>query len=107
MRAGKVYFKNVPAGELIETDRRSYVFQYDDAYFNDSSKEALSPTLPKTRQRYESDHLFPFFFNMLPEGANKQVQCAQLKIDEKDYFGLLLAVAGGDTIGAVRVQPKE
>lgn len=44
MRAGKVYFKNVPAGELIETDRRSYVFQYDDAYFNDSSKEAVSPT---------------------------------------------------------------
>lgn len=107
MRVGTVYFKNALAGELIETDRRSYVFQYDDAYFNDSSKEAISLTLPKTRQRYESVHLFPFFFNMLSEGTNKHVQCAQLKIDEKDYFGLLLAVASCDTIGAVTVQPKK
>lgn len=107
MRIGTVYFKNVFAGELIETDRRSYIFQYDDTYFNDSSKEAISLTLPKTSRRYESDHLFPFFFNMLSEGANKQVQCSQLKIDEKDYFGLLLAIASYDTIGAVTVKPKK
>jgi HipA-like protein len=44
---------------------------------------------------------------MLSEGANKKLQCRQLKIDENDYFGLLLATATHDTIGAVTVKPVE
>jgi serine/threonine-protein kinase HipA len=41
---------------------------------------------------------------MLPEGSNKQVVCRFCRIDEDDYFGLLLATAKGDTIGAVTVE---
>jgi serine/threonine-protein kinase HipA len=40
---------------------------------------------------------------MLPEGANKKSVCFNNRIDEDDYFGILLATAGFDTIGAVRV----
>jgi serine/threonine-protein kinase HipA len=40
---------------------------------------------------------------MLPEGTNKQVVCYQLRIDENDHFGILMATAKSDTIGAVRV----
>jgi serine/threonine-protein kinase HipA len=47
--------------------------------------------------------LFAFFYHMLPEGANKQAICAQLRIDSADDFGLLLATAQSDAIGAVRV----
>ena len=41
---------------------------------------------------------------MLSEGLNRILQSRQLKIDEKDHFGLLLATADIDTIGAVTVK---
>ena len=40
---------------------------------------------------------------MLPEGSNKQVACKYNRIDENDYFGLLMATAKDDSIGAVRI----
>jgi serine/threonine-protein kinase HipA len=42
---------------------------------------------------------------MLSEGANRQVQSTLLHIDEKDDFGIMLATAQYDTIGAVTVKP--
>jgi serine/threonine-protein kinase HipA len=44
---------------------------------------------------------------MLPEGTNKQVVCQLNRIDQKDYFGLLLNTAKYDTIGAVTVIKME
>ena len=41
---------------------------------------------------------------MLSEGANKALQCTTLKIDENDAFGLLIATATNDTIGAITVE---
>ena len=46
---------------------------------------------------------FSIFFNLIPEGVNKQLICKKKRIDRDDYFGILLEVAGGDTIGAVKV----
>ena len=40
---------------------------------------------------------------MLPEGTNKKTVCFNLRIDETDDFGILMATAENDTIGAVRV----
>lgn len=59
---------------------------------------------PKSGKEFVSDTLFPFFYNMLAEGANKASQCRSLKIDEEDAFGLLLATAHTDTIGAITVK---
>ena len=42
---------------------------------------------------------------MLSEGVNRKLQCTQLRIDEEDNFGLLLATAQFDTIGAITVKP--
>jgi len=42
---------------------------------------------------------------MLSEGVNRKLQCRQLKIDEKDYFGLLMETAKFDTIGAITLKP--
>ena len=41
---------------------------------------------------------------MLAEGANKAYKCPTLKIEEDDAFGLLLATAHTDTIGAITVK---
>ena len=46
-----------------------------------------------------------YFFNMLSEGANRQLQSTLLHIDENDDFGILLATAQHDTIGAVTIKP--
>jgi len=105
MRQVEIYRNGNLAGILTEEDSRNYVFMYDNTYFNDSNKPAISLTLPKKQQEYRSESLFPFFFNMLSEGVNRKLQCTQLKIDEDDNFGLLMATARYDTIGAVTVKP--
>ena len=80
MRQCKVYVHDVEAGILQETD-----------------------TIRE--EPYRSQHLFPYFFNMLSEGSNRQMQSMLLHIDEKDDFGIMLATAQYDTIGAVTVKP--
>lgn len=107
MRKAIVYVNGEPAGTLTEHDRESYTFTYHDAWYADPDRPAISMTLPKSRQEHKSSILFPFFFNMLSEGVNRQLQSRTLQIDEKDHFGLLLAVAQDDTIGSVTVKPVE
>ena len=99
-RIAKILINKQVAGTLTHDDSE-YIFQYTDDYYNDSTKPSISLTLPKTAQEYKSSILFPFFFNMLSEGINRQLQCRRFQIDEKDNFGLLLATAQYDTIGAV------
>lgn len=101
MRECKVYVHDAEAGLLQETDDREYVFTYHDEYQGDP----VCLAMPLRQKVYRSDHLFPFFFNMLSEGANRQVQSTLLHIDEKDDFGIMLATAQYDTIGAVTVKP--
>ncbi len=105
MRAATVYRNNELVGTLFQHNIGSYEFSYDEAWFNNSEKPAVSLTLPKTKQTYTSNHLFPFFFNMLSEGVNRTLQARQLKIDETDYFGLLIEIAQFDTIGAITLKP--
>ncbi len=104
MRAVKVYVNKVPAGVLTEHDDGVYSFRYDEAYYNDPASSAVSLTLPKSRQEYRSETLFPFFSNMLSEGVNRRVQSRRWRIDEKDDFGLLAATATVDAIGAITVE---
>jgi HipA-like protein len=105
MRIAEVYHNGQLAGTLIQHNAQSYEFRYADEWFVNENLPAISITLPKIKQTYQSEHLFPFFFNMLSEGANKKLQCRQLKIDKNDYFGLLLATATNETIGAITVRP--
>lgn len=103
--SGIVYLNKEPAGTITKAGKE-FIFRYNDEYYNNPQKRAVSVTLPKTQQEYRSDELFPFFFNMLSEGVNRALQCRQLKIDEDDYFSLLLATAGNETIGAVSVKQE-
>ena len=104
MREADVYRNGLLAGTLTEENRTSYLFKYDDKYFNDPNCPAISLTLPKSQQEYNSEYLFPFFYNMLSEGVNKKLQSIQLKIDEEDSFGFLITTAQYDTIGAITVK---
>lgn len=103
MRQATILYKDRKAGLLIQHDDGSFSFKYADSWINDVTKPAISLTLPKNQQTYHSKFLFPFFYNMLPEGSNKQIVCKLNRLDLDDYFGLLLTTAKNDTIGAIRV----
>lgn len=100
----EIYRNGILAGMLTENSRQHFVFRYDDLYFNNSTMQAISLTLPKTQKEYSSEFLFPFFSNMIAEGENKKLQSRVLKIDENDQFGLLMSTATADTIGNITVK---
>ena len=103
MRKAKVIYKNEWAGTLAQNSKGNFEFSYNESWVNDTSKPPVSLTLPKQKESFRSEYLFPFFYNMLPEGTNKQMVCYNLRIDENDYFGILMATAKSDAIGAVRI----
>ena len=103
MRKANVYRNGELVGSLIQFSTNDYEFRYYDSWFSNNELPAISLTMPKSQQVYKAEYLFPFFFNMLSEGVNRQLQSRHLKIDEKDYFGLLLATSQTDTIGAITV----
>jgi len=103
MRSAEVHFRGELAGMLRQLDNGDFHFRYEEPWVNDSHKPSISLTLPKSRMEFHSAVLFPFFFNMIPEGVNRRLICRRRRIDPDDHFGILLEVAGGDTIGAVRV----
>jgi len=107
MRQAKILFKDEEAGILTQLDNGTFQFRYLTAWLENSDKPAISLTLPKSKQEFQSAFLFPFFFNMLPEGSNKQVVCKYNRIDKDDSFGLLVTTANVDSIGAVRVVKME
>ena len=103
MRQCKVYVHDVEAGVLQETDDRQYIFTYHNNY----AGAPVCIAMPVRSEPYHSEYLFPYFFNMLSEGENRQIQSRFLHIDENDDFGILLATAQYDTIGAVTIKPIE
>ena len=100
----EVFNNGTPAG-ILEKKDGEFLFRYHDSYILNSTEPPVSLSLPKRRRLYRSKFLFPFFFGLLSEGSNRQLQNRLLRIDERDHFSLLLATAHTDTIGAVTVRP--
>ena len=86
---------------MQEDDGGNYRFTYNVGY----SGVPVCLSMPVRETPYLSEHLFPYFFNMLSEGENRQLQSRVLHIDEEDDFGILMATAQIDTLGAVTVKP--
>lgn len=107
MRQAKIFYKGQMAGLLTQKDDGSFIFEYTQEWVNDPAKPAISLTLPKSENPYQSEFLFPFFFHMLPEGTNRMLVTRDLRIDRNDDFGLLLHTATTDTIGAVTIEKTE
>ena len=85
MRKLAVYYNDIEAGVLTEKyPGADYTFQYAEAYLK-SRTPPISTTLPKQSTAFNSEYLFPFFSNMVPEGANRRVICRSLRIDENDF----------------------
>ena len=61
MRQAAVYSNQELAGILLEDTPQYFRFRYEDAWFKDAQKPAISLTLPKNQQTYESPFLLPLF----------------------------------------------
>lgn len=104
MRTAEVFNHGILAGVLTEEGPDRFSFRYDDAYFIDPEKPAISLTLPKSQKEYHSSFMFPFFSNLIAEGTNLAIQTRYLNIDERDVLSLLEATAAFDTIGTVTIK---
>lgn len=102
-RYAAVFVQERQAGTLRQEPGR-FVFEYDPAYLADAAAPAVSLTLPKSQRLFIAPTLFPFFVGLLAEGTNHSLQARAYRLDERDDFGLLLATAGQQTIGAVTVR---
>lgn len=100
-----VFYNDKPAG-ILNREGGKYQFTYNFDYANNNHNRPVSITLPLRSEPYHSGTLFPVFINMLSEGSNKGLQCRLLKIDENDYFSLLLATSGAETIGPITIKPE-
>lgn len=104
---GLVYNNGILAGFIEKNENGNFSFQYEDAYFNDPRYPSVSLTLPKTQKEFRSETMFSFFYGLLSEGINKDIQCRLYKIDENDDFTRLLLASRSDTIGSVTVKPED
>jgi len=104
MRKAVIYYKDIPAGILTETDEGEYVFQYEEKYVQQYPKQFLTFTIPVSPKPYTDKRLFAFFDGLIPEGWLLDIASKNWKINPNDRMGLLLACCR-NCIGAVSVQP--
>lgn len=105
MRCCYVLINGIQAGILTEHNKpRRYTFEYNESY-RVKNTHPVCLAMPVSEQTYVSEHLFPFFSNLLSEGENRSLQASLFHLDRDDDFGILLASAQHDTVGNVTVKP--
>lgn len=104
MRKAAIYYKDILAGILTETNEGEYIFQYEEKYVKEYPKQFLTFTMPVSPKPYTDKRLFPFFEGLIPEGWLLDIASKNWKINQNDRMGLLLACCQ-NCIGAVSVQP--
>jgi len=104
MRNANIYYKEVLAGKLTETNEGEYLFEYEDQYIKNHPGEFITFTIPVSNKAYIEKRLFPFFEGLIPEGWLLDIASKSWKINPNDRMGLLLACCQ-NCIGAVSVIP--
>jgi len=99
-----VYYDNILAGLLTETEEGQFTFQYDEEYIRNYPNEFITFTMPVRKQIYADKRLFAFFEGLIPEGWLLDIASKNWKINPNDRMGLLLACCQ-NCIGAVSVKP--
>ena len=104
MRVAKIYYNEILAGILKETDEGEFIFQYDKQYVKEYPEQFITFTMSVREEAYTDNRLFPFFEGLIPEGWLLNIASKNWKINLNDRMGLLLACCH-NCIGAVSVEP--
>ena len=106
MREARIFYKEIEAGKLTETDDGFYEFQYLPEYAKTYPGQFITFTMPVGGKIYTDKRLFAFFEGLIPEGWLLDIAITSWKINNNDRMGLLLACCR-NCIGAVSVIPIE
>ena len=106
MRQALIYYNNVVAGLLKETNDGEFVFQYEKEYIKKYPDQFITFTMPVKEEAYRDKRLFPFFEGLIPEGWLLDIATKNWKLNPNDRMGLLLACCQ-NCIGAVSVMQIE
>jgi len=104
MRQAKIYYQELLAGILTETDDGEYQFQYESDYVEQYPEQFITFTMPVRKEVFVEKRLFSFFEGLIPEGWLLDIASKNWKINRNDRMGLLLACCK-NCIGAVSVHP--
>jgi serine/threonine-protein kinase HipA len=104
MRKAIIFYDQVKAGELIETNDGDYVFQYDGDYVKQYPDQFITFSMPVRTEPFRDNKLFPFFEGLIPEGWLLNIASKNWKLNKNDRMGLLLACCQ-NCIGAISVEP--
>lgn len=104
MRSAEIYYQDLLAGILVETDEGLYTFQYEKEYVAKHPDQFITFSMPVIVAKYGDNRLFPFFEGLIPEGWLLDIASKNWKINQNDRMGLLLACCQ-NCIGAVSVKP--
>ena len=104
MRTAKIYYNDILAGILQETNEGEFIFIYDKQYVINYPKQFITFSMPVREEAYIENRLFPFFEGLIPEGWLLDIASKNWKINLNDRMGLLLACCN-NCIGAVSVEP--
>lgn len=104
MRKGLVFYNNILAGALIETDDGEYEFEYNADYAVTHPDQLITFSMPVRMEKYVANRLFPFFEGLIPEGWLLDIATKNWKLNANDRMGLVLACCA-NCIGAVSVEP--
>jgi len=103
MRSAEIFYKDILAGILTETNEGEYLFKYEKSYVEKFPKQFITFTMTVRNEEYTDKRLFPFFEGLIPEGWLLDIASKNWKINQNDRMGLLLACCQ-NCIGAVSVK---
>lgn len=106
MRGARIFYKEIEAGKLTETDEGFYEFQYLPEYVKSYPGQFITFTMPVREELFRDKRLFAFFEGLIPEGWLLDIAITSWKINNNDRMDLLLACCR-NCIGAVSVIPLE
>ena len=72
MKCVTVYVKGIEAGVLARFRHGGYEFRYTREY-RQSTRPSVAFSIPKRKAVHRSQVLFPFFYGLLAEGAQKRM----------------------------------
>ena len=82
MRQAAIYYKDLLAGTLTETDEGEYTFLYNIEYSEKYPNQFLTFSMPVSDKPYTDKRLFPFFEGLIPEGWLLDIASKNWKIKQ-------------------------
>ncbi|MCC7031999.1 MAG: type II toxin-antitoxin system HipA family toxin [Acidobacteria bacterium] len=105
MRTLSVWWDRVVVGRLQVNQHGQMRFTYAADWLADTSRPAISFSLPKQEQPFTQRQCRPFFAGLLPEETQRDVIAGALGISKGNDFAFLEAL-GGDVAGALSLWPE-